>query len=103
VGRRATRLESAIRATLEPLESRVLLSSITIQVQTKDDDNGMVTPSFNSSADIYEADTLRDAVGYAEHEIEISSATAATITFLPTLTGTITEGTSEKPSRRDAA
>jgi hypothetical protein len=94
MGSRAARLENAIRATLEPLESRVLLSSIAIQVQHTTDDAGTDT-SLSLVDGVYPANTLRDAVNFADGTIgtmvDGSTVTAATITFLPTLTGTITE------------
>jgi uncharacterized delta-60 repeat protein len=84
--RRANRLARATRGVLEPLERRVLLSSISIVVQGSGDDSGTITPTFNDSSDTYAANTLRDAIVFADGQTTSSSV----ITFATGVGSTIT-------------
>ena len=81
--RRITRLGQAARGVVEPLERRMLLS-ISVIVQTKNDDSGSVTPTFVSGT-TYNANTLRDALTFAG-----TSTATVTVSFSNGLTGTVT-------------
>jgi hypothetical protein len=80
--KRSGKLEAATQGVIEPLERRVLMSSV--QIVVTGDGDGINSPlaTYNSSTHAFDATTLRDAVSYAN-----TLSNSATITFAGSLAG----------------